>query len=35
MEFTGIFTGIAILNKEMYIDILHHFKDAIRQKGPK
>jgi len=23
------------VNKETYIDILHHIEDAVRQKGPK
>jgi hypothetical protein len=32
LEFTGINTGISTVNKEMYIDILHHPRDAARWK---
>jgi transposase len=33
-EFAGIFTGIATVNKEMYIDIPHYLRDAFRRKNP-
>jgi hypothetical protein len=34
LEFAGIFTGIATVNKEMHIDIPHHLRDAFRKKNP-
>jgi len=34
LEFAGIFTGIATVNKEMHIDIPHHLRDAFRRKTP-
>ena len=30
----ALFTGIATVNKEMFIDILRWFKDAVRRKDP-
>jgi len=34
-EFAGIISGITSVNKEMYVDILCHLKDAVRRKCPK